>query len=342
MMNPFPNKRKINSALRKITKVKEHILGGGYDLSRPEAVQIEPTIRCNFDCLMCDSGIKNRNEKKDMDFEDFKQIIDQLTYLKEINLTGFGEPLLNRDIFKMVSYAKSKKMRVYFATNAVLIDKKCTENIIACGLDYLIFSVDSGIPSVFEGIRKGANFKKTLENIENFMAIRQQLRSNIEVEIYSVLTFSHLKELKKLVDLAEKLKIKKLNIRAIFDHTGKSKEYPREALYYPLNVENSENYLEEAKKYAEEREIKLVHSPLIPVEYQCRMPSTRPYITVEGYVTPCCLQGVDPRNINFGNILEEDFKKIWNNKKYRDFRKRLLSPKPPSICISCPRLKGMA
>ncbi|NIM91376.1 MAG: radical SAM protein [Candidatus Aminicenantes bacterium] len=342
MMKPIPIKGKINAALRKATKIKEHILGGGFDLSNPEAVQIEPTIRCNFNCLMCDSGIKNRNEKKDMNFEDFKQIIEQFTCLKEINMTGFGEPLLNKDIFKMISYAKSKKIRVYFATNAMLIDKKCAENILACGLDYLIFSVDSGIPDVFEGIRKGANFKKILENIKDFMAMRQQFRSNIEVEIYSVLTFPHLKELKKLVDLAEKLKIKKLNVRAIFDHTGKSKEYPREALYYPSNVKDSENHLQEAKKYAEERDIELVHSPLRPIEYQCRMPSTRPYITVEGNVTPCCLQGVDPRNINFGNILEEGFKKIWNNKKYRDFRKELLSPKPPSICISCPRLKGMA
>lgn len=160
--------------------------------------------------------------------------------------------------------------------------------------------------------------------------------------MYSVVTFSRVRGLRGLVELAEELGINRLKIAALYDHSGKSKEYSREALYHPSNVELSEKLLGEAKDYAEEKGIVLFYPSLHPIEYQCRMPSQRPYITVEGYVTPCCLQGLDPRNYTFGNVLEEKFMKIWTNRRYREFRKALFSPNPPGICVACPRLKGMA
>ena len=60
-----------------------------------------------------------------------------------------------------------------------------------------------------------------------------------------------------------------------------------------------------------------------------------PYITWDGYVTPCCARPF-PKEFNFGNVFETNFRKIWNSKKYRDFRQSFKSREISEICIGCP------
>ena len=68
----------------------------------------------------------------------------------------------------------------------------------------------------------------------------------------------------------------------------------------------------------------------------CKWPWKACYITVEGYITPCCIHGTNPKVINFGNIFEQGFENIWNCPEYMEFRRRLKSENPPEICIDCP------
>ncbi len=67
-----------------------------------------------------------------------------------------------------------------------------------------------------------------------------------------------------------------------------------------------------------------------------------PYIMMPGYVLPCCavmMSNNRPmlRKYSFGNVFEEDFKKIWNNEYYMKFKSTINDPdKPcPKICAGC-------
>ncbi len=97
-------------------------------LSRPTSLQLECTTKCNLRCMMCDSPIWDRRGM-DMKFSDFKKIIDQFPFLVSVNLQGMGEPLLNKDLFKMITYCKSKKIMVLFTTNATLLDETMAKKI---------------------------------------------------------------------------------------------------------------------------------------------------------------------------------------------------------------------
>ncbi len=70
----------------------------------------------------------------------------------------------------------------------------------------------------------------------------------------------------------------------------------------------------------------------------CMWPWTSAYITVDGFVTPCCIHGTDPRKFNFGNLKEKSFLEIWNSPAYRNFRVKLKSPVPDKFCNGCPEL----
>jgi MoaA/NifB/PqqE/SkfB family radical SAM enzyme len=83
---------------------------------------INVTYNCNLNCIDCYNK-KHFSQKKELTFKQIKNIINQAIDLglKIILLTG-GEPLLRPDIFKIISYAKEKKLYVCLATNGLLID----------------------------------------------------------------------------------------------------------------------------------------------------------------------------------------------------------------------------
>jgi len=45
---------------------------------------------------------------------------------------------------------------------------------------------------------------------------------------------------------------------------------------------------------------------------------------------------MDPDVINFGNIFQESFEKIWNGEKYQNFRKTIIKNLANQICDNCP------
>ena len=76
----------------------------------PEFAQIEITTKCNFDCTYCDrKSLLEEDIDKDMSFEQVKKILDE-TNFKIVTFQGFGEPLLNKELSKMLSYSKENNI----------------------------------------------------------------------------------------------------------------------------------------------------------------------------------------------------------------------------------------
>ena len=102
----------------------------------PYIIQIEPTNKCNLNCIMC---IRKEVVKKltgipiDMSFENFKTILDKIPSAMLIQIQGQGEPFLNPDIFRMIKYAKTKGTCVYTTSNATLLNKVICKKIIKSG-----------------------------------------------------------------------------------------------------------------------------------------------------------------------------------------------------------------
>ena len=71
---------------------------------------------------------------------------------------------------------------------------------------------------------------------------------------------------------------------------------------------------------------------------QCRRPWTVMYITANGRALPCCIAPFSQRgyeNYTLGDATQQTLREIWTGPAYRDFRKALMSEKPPAACASC-------
>ncbi len=301
--------------------------------NKPVIAQIEPTSECNLDCEMCirkEIGVPIGT----MSFENFKIILDKLDSLFKIHLSGQGEPFLNPEIFKMIEYANKRGIIVYFTTNGTCLTKNVIDKICDVEIGEIGISIDSTNKEKYEKIRKGAKFEKVLENIKNLaLELKKRNRKTI-VSIASIILKDNIEELSEFVILAKKLGVKKIGFQTMQEKSDYIEKYDSKIKLQAvssLNERLKEN-INQAKKIAKKEGITLIFDE--EKSPGCIWPWRSIYITWNGYVTPCC-KILDYREPYFGNILKDDFCKIWNGKKYQTYRKLLRERKAPVLCEGC-------
>jgi MoaA/NifB/PqqE/SkfB family radical SAM enzyme len=124
------------------------------------------TFRCNAYCEFCDFA--DHGKFKDTDhakLEDFMSNVSQLAKMgvKFIDLTG-GEPLLNKHIVEMTSFAKELKMQTSITTNSLLY-KNFAEGLVG-KVDLFHFSLDSPDEEEHNRIRKVNCYSSVLQSLD--------------------------------------------------------------------------------------------------------------------------------------------------------------------------------
>jgi len=142
-------------------------------MSGPKQLYIEPTSRCNLNCVMCSRNEWADKLQGDMTEEVFARTLAELpASVERIVFGGIGEPLFHPDIVSMVARAKATGRTVEIITNASLLDAAMATALVAAGLDQLWVSLDAMEAESYGQIRCGASFSTVMANIDAFNAAR--------------------------------------------------------------------------------------------------------------------------------------------------------------------------
>jgi len=303
----------------------------------PDSIEIETTTMCNLNCKMCDHSWRV-GKKGSMSFEHFKKIIDQFKfswiYSPNIDLTGYGESLMNPDFLKMCEYIKSKKSDcfVYFASNFTLLTPKVAEKLIRLGIGSICISLDGATEQTYESIRVNAKWDTVISNLRSLIELKRKLNSNKpRISINCVALKENVHELPLLIQLAKDLGITNVSItqELFFD---KNESLKADAI-------NFKKFLGDAQLLADNYDITMstAYFTKLPIK-TCMNPWNKIYITYDGFLFPCC-SSTAPRtrmiNDNFGNLLEQDFKELWNSERYKKFRNDVRCGIVPRVCRNC-------
>ena len=153
----------------------------------PPLLQIEPASVCNFRCVFCYQIDETFNKKKrglmgTMTFDLFKQIIDQIEgEIGFITMASRGEPLLAKDLPKMLDYINGKFLTVKINTNASMLNEKIIHNILSSGVNTVVFSADAAEENLYSRLRVNGSLNKTLKNIELFSKIKGKQYSDTKL-----------------------------------------------------------------------------------------------------------------------------------------------------------------
>lgn len=160
----------------------------------PPYLQIEPTSLCNYRCVFCYETDPTFTKKSNgymghMTLDLFKRVVDQAAGNVEfISLASRGEPLLCRDIERMLAYTRDKFLNLKMNTNASLLDERMCHAILQSGIKTLVISADAAEEPLYSQLRVGGQLDKVLSNVERFKTIRetQYKDSNIIMRVSGV------------------------------------------------------------------------------------------------------------------------------------------------------------
>jgi len=155
----------------------------------PATLDIELTNNCNVDCVMC-SRSRMKRQIGSMDAALLEKIADEVrSYpVRSIGLHLFGEPLTHPDPVRMIRIVKERVpgASLLLSTNACLLTPEISRRIVASGLDRIRFSLDGLDPSVYENLRRGSDFNRVMDNITEFIRIRDAAgasRPSIQMQV---------------------------------------------------------------------------------------------------------------------------------------------------------------
>jgi len=301
---------------------------------RPFYCAIGIEARCNLKCTMCprnDPGFR----ESEMPYDMFTQIIDQLPFLKGAQLSGLGEPMLHKDLFRMIRYLKDRKMGSLIVTNGTLLNETNIEKIFQSGLNVVHVSIDSSDPGTYESIRVGAKLENVKTNVKNLVDQRNKRQSKLQVNINSILMRENYREIEGMVRLGSEMGADQVvfcDIQYSFD-VGISKRYESLRLVDEKEKNEIRRLFESAKILSEKLNmpISLPRLEQPKVREYCEQPWIYLVVKENGKVRACCAI----HHKEFGDLTREDYSTIWNNDKFQSFRRELLSDDIPTECKHC-------
>ncbi len=278
----------------------------------PIHVDIEIDNFCNFACVFCPIGQPNNKMNKfyktsyKLEVNKIFELLDECKEIgvKSIQFNIVNEPLANKNIFKIISYAKKLNFDdIYFISNGYLLNEKNSLKILESGLTKIMFSLDAFSPETYSERRlknkKPASYSKVIKNILNFLDIKKKKNKKFPlVKVSFIVMKSNKHEINKFKKFWEN-KVDAIHIQKFIDYEDK-------------NLVT--NYVNQTK---------------------CIMPMFRLSIKSDGNVRPCCLPYGE--NINLGNIYKETLLNIWNSKFMKNFQQMHLQNRAyeNKFCTKC-------
>ncbi|MBI4355788.1 MAG: SPASM domain-containing protein [Candidatus Omnitrophica bacterium] len=306
--------------------------------SQPISLQIEPIVRCNFACTMCHSPERSRAHPAPLSLDRYRAILDQFPHVRFLTLQGVGEPLLNPELTAMIREAKRRRIAIGLFTNGSLLTPDISAAFADIPLDWLNVSLDGATAATFEQIRLGGRFDQVVQNLRECLRIRGRRQAPV-IGLWCVASRANLGELPALVELAGELGVDRVTVQEM--HAWGDPVWRERLVGERISGSDPAFHAaaQQARRAAQHRRVRLDIRPATgsaPARRSCQWPWKSTYVTVEGFVTPCCMQGSDPAILNFGNLTDASFAEIWNSDGYQQFRRQLRGPTPPPICQGCP------
>ncbi len=309
----------------------------------PNFVQLEPTSRCNLSCQFCSRD--SLDNYGDMKLSQFKQIIDENPGIRRMSLNGDGEPLLNKNIGKMISYAAEQGIDLRMVTNGLLLEEELIQTINE-HLSILVVSLDSASPKTYEELRGVDGFKQVTGKIKKMTQRKKQTDGKLKfISLNCVCSRLNTEELPEIIRLAGELGVDNLNLKLMNTNYSKGDtevdpEIKRRLDELVPDYEKLESAINKSLELIEQSSVKVEFDIDVDSGFSFQDCVRRKwcFINQAGWVTPCCLR-CNPEVINFGNVLKEDLETIWNSDQFREFRRKLMEGPPPEVCEDCPRLE---
>lgn len=277
----------------------------------PGYIALEITNVCNLKCTHCNYRYGVDHYTRDRGFVSLETVEKVFNEIKPYGTTVLmnydGESLIHREFIDYLKLATKMGIGTYFNTNATLLNRAISEELVSFYKGTIFFSVD-GDKEWFEKVRLPAKYEDVIKNIETFIEINEQNGSPITIGI-------------SLCNL------------------GQSVEERKKFYEHWINRVNYVSMGEVNDKCGS-----MISNPMTTLDIKKRPICVVPWQTLgighDGDVIPCSIYitRANTTDTVFGNIYNQSIKEIWHGEKFAAFRQMLSSGKVEGThCETCER-----
>lgn len=289
------------------------------------AMTVEVSTSCSLSCVGCARTIgKSQGRWRDefMSADLFRRICPNLPDLQRLNLNGIGEPTLNPDYLDIVSIAgrSGRFDSIFVTTHGLARTAFYFRQLAEAGMTNLSISVDSLTQSVADATRTGTDVARLRRRLEELSTLP------IAIAITTVASRFNKDDLSKTFDALNVIGGFAVNVQPYLD------------------LGRPEGCLTPAER-AEVRDLVMsgrwpklrmgINSPIVASDAftVCNSPWASPAVTVDGYLTPCCVMW-DPATLGYLSIAEMTVAEAFERSSYQAFLRNYMQC-APAFCAAC-------
>gem|GEM_PF-5935147 len=287
-------------------------------------LNIEITNRCNANCQFCYRHVViERNKQTDVSFDDAVKMMEYAkTWRHSVGLkdghfsiSGYGEPLLHKDVTNIINKACTMFKDVVFISNGIALSKTTTDKLLQTGLSRIEFSVTGFSHNIYNKYQGFGSVDDTLrnrvyENIRHLIEKRNETMHKLSITIRYILNKETMGELLDFINhwsgLVDDIKITPMvNFNQKFD-----------------KIKSFDDTMTYEQKFFR----------------PCNLFEISGQICANGDITPCC--SAPSEVLYVGNYAKHTPDEIINSTKYKELKRVLTETLDygvaPEICKICP------
>ncbi|MFH0731399.1 MAG: radical SAM protein [Candidatus Omnitrophota bacterium] len=283
----------------------------------PIYLEIAPAGGCNQRCIFCALDYLSY-QTRFLDFDILRKTVTQAASLgvKSIMYAGEGEPLLNKDIDKIVLFTKKCEIDVAITTNGVLLSKAVSEKILS-SLAWIRISLNAATPGNYARVHRARkqDFSIVLDNIKAAVLIKKQKKSPVVIGVQFLMIPENVHEALTLAKILKGMGVDYLTIKPYSQHP-----LSNSAIDQRFACEDHTALAKTLKK-TEDKTFKVIFRS----ETMNRIGKGRDYQHCLGlpfwaYINACgdiyaCSAFLGKKEFCYGNIYQDSFKKIMAGKR---------------------------
>ena len=304
-----------------------------HSLSAPLRMDLALTFRCQNNCIHCYAG--GPHETDELSTDQWKRVIDKLHSIGVFILTFTGgEPTLREDLPELLLYAQNRGAVTGLITNGRrLKDKSYAEQLEKAGLDFVQVTLESHKPQIHDKMTAAkGSWKETLAGIKNALQTKVYVTTNTTLSKYNASEFL------QTMDFIKELGVGAFGCNSLI-YSGKAGEISKE---FALPLETLNELMPKIRDKANQLGLRFLW--YTPTQY-CRFDPVKLGLGVKSCTAANVNMCVGPNGDvypcqsyfeSLGNLLKDDWPKIWNNPLSVKLRNReYVEPK----CKDCPQLQ---
>ncbi len=287
----------------------------------PIYIELGPSGMCNHRCTFCGLDFVGY-QKRFLSYEMLSTRLPEMARLgvKSILHSGEGEPLLNRELPKIIECGKTSGIDQAMATNAALLYPDTAEKILP-HMEWIKVSIAGGTKEVYADIHRTelTEFSKVIANIKAAVEIKNKNNYNCIIGMQMLLLPENMPTAIKLAEISRDIGADYLVIKPFSQQLGSINHGYQDIKYDEIDAlekQLSQLNTDSFKVIFRAQTMKNWNSQHITYKKCYALPFWS-HIDAGGNVWGCGNFLHDDR-FNFGNLYKNTFEEIWQGEKRKE------------------------